>query len=105
MTDQPARTTIPFTQYLRPDGRRRPLSVTVSEELGALAHELLEKGFHFDIEELQTGMVSMTCEKGEIVAGHEICPNGPGIDGFIEKLVRSAYDNKDKTQEEDDEEW
>lgn len=85
---------IPFTQYLRPNGRRREESIERPAEILALAKELLEWGYHFEIEELQDGTVSMDCshprdENGPIAI--EMCPNGPDVPGAVDRLVKTAH--------------
>ena len=83
--------TIPFTQYLLPAGQRRPTSIDMPLEVEKLAHELIAAGFHFDIEILMTGMISMTCEKEDDCIAIAVSENGPGIEVHVESLVRNAH--------------
>lgn len=53
---------VPFTQYLRPNGQRKDGGFEVSDEVGAIARELLEAGVHFDAEVLSSGELSLTAE-------------------------------------------
>jgi len=83
-----------FTQYIRPNGQTQHVTIDMPQEIEKMAHELLDHGFHFDIEELQTGMISMTCEHAfleEMEAAIEVCPNGPEVVTSVENLVRQAY--------------
>jgi len=87
-----------FTQYKLPRGQREHVTFDATPEIEEKAHALLDHGFHFDVELLMTGMVSMTCEYtsdytddvGPVAI--EISPNGPGIDQYVNKLVTDAYD-------------
>jgi len=83
---------IPFTQYLRPHGHPRAMSHTGQPpEVEKKAHDLIAAGCVFEIEELTTGMISMTCERRDKVLGHEICPNGPPVVEAVRTLVETAY--------------
>jgi len=99
---------IPFTQYLRPDGRKAFVTIDMPAEVEAIASELIKNGYHFDIEELTTGAVSMTCEKYDDSISMEVCSNGPAVVECVEKLIRTA-DKKHRegwrpNQDEDGEE-
>ena len=58
-------TTIPFTHYYLPNGRKELEHAPASEEAAALALDLIARGVHFDAEVLSTGMVSLTAEKDD----------------------------------------
>lgn len=95
---------IPFTQSLRPDGHRTPITIDRPAEIESLARKLIEEGCSFEIEELRTGIVSMTCERdaraGEledpVVLAHELCPNGPRVPRTVDTLVIAAARNPDR---------
>lgn len=86
--------TIPFTQYLRPEGRKREVSIDLSEEAEAKAHAFLERGGWFECEELATGHASLTAcfvvdgEPQDIAI--RVVPNGPGVAAAVESLVDEA---------------
>ena len=85
---------IPFTQFLRPDGRRRDVTIDMPEEIEAKAHELIEAGYRFEIEELTTGHVHMDCSRpddDEPVA-LKVCANGPPVITAVTELVNDAYE-------------
>lgn len=82
---------VPFTQYLLPDGRKRSTSIEMPPEIEALAKEIIGAGAHFDIEVLQTGVVSMTCEKGDKVLSIELSVNGLEIVEHTTLLVQKAH--------------
>lgn len=85
---------IPFTQYLMPDGRTEAISIDMKDQaLHDKAAALIEAGYHFDIEMLRTGMVSMTCERntdqGELYI--RLCSNGPPVVAAVRALVEDAH--------------
>lgn len=82
---------IPFTQYLRPDGRRQQVSVERSPEIEAIAQEIRAKGYVFTCEVLLTGQVSLAVESPHEDEGDidiEIVQNGPGVGEAVDKLVK-----------------
>lgn len=89
---------IPFTQYLLPDGRKRPVKwECTSHEQEIKAQSLLDAGAIFECEMLQTGQVSLTCElkdnDGEMqTLAHEICANNPEVVEAVARLVESAHE-------------
>ena len=87
---------IPFTQFLRPNGRQKPTVIDMPEETEGLAKTLVQAGCRFEIEELSTGMVNMECMLGDHCICGELCPNGPEVPGAVEKLVRAAYGRLDR---------
>lgn len=88
---------VPFVQFLRPDGRPRPVAITRDERTARHARMLRGAGWRFEIEELHDGTVSMTVE-GETgitaettVLAHELVPNGPDVPATVDRLVETAY--------------
>lgn len=85
---------IPFTQYLRPDGRKRPCSIDMPADVEALAFKFIEDGGWFEVEELTTGHASLTAcrvvdgEPGDIAI--RVVENGPPVLTAVEELVREA---------------
>ena len=49
---------IPFTQYLRPDGRKRAVEIDMSKEVEDLAKRFIAAGGRYECEELTTGHAS-----------------------------------------------
>lgn len=89
---------IKFTQYLRPNGNTRVIEITRPAEIEALAQDLLKQGLVFEIEELQTGEVSMSIEDHgkedtEVIA-MEICSNGPEVPKAVDKMIQGAYEQR-----------
>ncbi len=58
--------TIPFTQYLRPNGAKKAGGFDRPPEVEAVAHELIALGVHFDAEILVTGHLSLTAEHDDL---------------------------------------
>lgn len=86
---------IPFTQFLMPDGRQRPMIIDRPDDIGEKAKQLIDSGCRLEIEMLQTGKISMTVERdrsdGEIdLLAQEICSNGPPVPIAVDKLISEA---------------
>ena len=85
---------IPFTQYLLPDGRTRPMRVPVVGDIAEKADKILKHGWRFEAEILTTGQVSLTVfdgEEDENVA-IEIIKNGPLVTKAVDRLVEAAFE-------------
>jgi len=85
---------IPFTQYLRPDGRKKAIDIEMPAPIEHLAFTFINAGGRYEAEELRTGEVSLTAvyevdgEDQDIAI--ELCPNGPEVVTAVEKLVRRS---------------
>lgn len=82
---------IPFTQFLRPDGRRRQGTFSRSVATEAQAAQLLKAGYRFEIEELATGQVSMECLNDKVTLAGELCDNGPAVLEAVDRMIATAY--------------
>jgi hypothetical protein len=85
---------IPFTQYLRPDGRKVDEGIDMPAEIEALAQRFLRAGGRYEAEVLREGTVSFTAvyrvnEEPQDIA-IELCPNGPDVPYAVEMLVRKS---------------
>ena len=81
---------IPFTQYLRPNGRKRPVDIERSPEIEAIAQRFIESGGKYECEELSTGHASLTAVKyGDDVA-IELTMNGPSVPDAVDRLVKKS---------------
>ena len=56
---------IPFTQFLRPNGRARQVAFEASGDTEEMAQSLIEKGARFEIEVLMNGVIHMDCQIGD----------------------------------------
>jgi len=84
---------IPFTQYVRPDGRRRAVEVERSPEIEQLAEQFIAAGGRYECEELTTGHASLTavhpdCETGDCAI--EVVVNGPAVPEAVDRVVRKS---------------
>lgn len=84
---------IPFTQYMMPDGRKTYHEVKRPPEIEEMAHRVIADGLRFESEVLSTGEVSITVFDPRIEedVAIEICPNGPEIRAATDKLVKDAF--------------
>lgn len=92
---------IPFTQYLRPDGRTRPALIDRDPEIEAIAHDAITKGVTFTAELLgDTNLVMLNAEHNGKDIAAALVMNGPGVPDAVDKLVRntSAYLATENTQ-------
>jgi hypothetical protein len=91
-----AQVSIPFTQYLRPHGRKRAEEIDRPPEVEALAARFIAAGGRYECEELTTGHVSLTAvyqvdgEDRDVAI--EVCANGPAVPERVDKLVRSSVE-------------
>lgn len=76
-----------------PDPRACPRCKERGDDIERMARAIIDKGYRFEIEMLQTGQISMTVsdpEKGEDVAC-ELCDNGPEVLVTVDRLVSEMY--------------
>ena len=78
---------VPFTHYLRPDGRRREVLVDRPAEISAQADAIIAVGFRFECEELMDGTVSLTIAGDEDDVEIELCPNGPAVLAAVDRMI------------------
>jgi hypothetical protein len=84
---------IPFTQYLMPDGREKQVWwEPTSPEEAARARELLDQGALFTSELLQTGEASFTIELEDEILASAIAPNGPEVVKAVSDMITEAHD-------------
>jgi len=80
--------TIPFTQFLRPDGRKKEvLFVCDDSEVLEKALLIIQRGLKFECEELMTGTVSLTIGNEDEDLAFVLVPNGPQVPGAVKALV------------------
>jgi hypothetical protein len=83
---------IPFTQYLRPDGAKRDVSIERPPEIEALAQRFIASGGRFECEELRTGEASLTAVKYDRDVAIKVVPNGPAVLDAVDAVVRLSQD-------------
>jgi hypothetical protein len=81
--------TVPFRQYLRPDGRRQSGCFPVSDEVASKAEAIIAAGHRFECESLTSGHVSLTIHHlaSEEDVAIEVVRNGPGVKEAIERMI------------------
>lgn len=79
--------TVPFTQYLRPDGRQRAVTIEVPDHLSEKVKRILDAGLVFECEELSTGICSFTITSPEQDELIKLCPNGPKVPATVVALI------------------
>jgi len=82
---------IPFTQFMRPDGRPVQTSIDMSKEIEDKAFKLIDAGYFFESEVLQDEGISLTCTKDDENMGIELCENGPEVEQALKRLVEELY--------------
>ena len=81
---------IPFTQYIRPSGHPRLVTINRPATVLTKASALRALGYRFECEVLATMDVSLTIvhdddERGDVAV--EICQNGPDVLGAVDRLI------------------
>jgi hypothetical protein len=79
---------IPFTQYLRPNGRRAEVSIERPDEIADLAQRIIDRGFRFECEELSTGHCSFTIAGPDDDEDIEVVMNGPAVPPAIDRMIK-----------------
>jgi hypothetical protein len=85
---------IPFTQFMRPSGRPVQTHIEMPKDIEEKADKLIDLGFIFESEVLQTGEISVTCTNEDGVGSHELCKNGPDVIEAVKKLVETVYEHE-----------
>jgi hypothetical protein len=85
---------IPFTQYLRPDGRRHQVYIDRSKEVEDKAQEIIDRGHRFEVELLRTGVVSFTItalNRDDPDVAIKLAMNGPAVEDAVDALVNEFH--------------
>lgn len=81
---------IPFTQFVLPDGRRRRVFIDRPEHIEEAAEAIMAQGYRFEIEVLTTGHVSMTVTDDDGDLCVEVVPNDHRVSPAVDRLVEQA---------------
>lgn len=103
---------IPFTQYLRPDGRKqhvRTSDPSYTDNDLKTAQEIIDAGFRFEVEQLRNGMISLTISDDDGDYVHKFCNNNIDVPATVKLLIHTyAVDTikllRDQLNEIDNEE-
>ena len=82
---------IPFILYLRPDGRKRAVTIDRPAPIWEKAKAIIEAGYVFECEELTTGHVSFTIADDEKDHAIQLAENGPLVPATVDTLVEEGY--------------
>ncbi len=84
---------VQFTQYMRPDGHTKPITMDVPPDVADKAERLAEWDVRFSAEMLRTEEVSLTAEDATIneTLAIEVVPNGPEVIDAVHRLINNAY--------------
>lgn len=78
---------VPFTQYLRPDGRKVSVSIERPENIATKAQSIIDRGLRFECEQLIDGSISLTISDDNGDIDIEVVPNGPEVPPAVDRLV------------------
>lgn len=84
---------IPFTQYLRPTGKKVQVEIDRHPDVERDAYAFINSGGYFECEELTTGHASLTAghlsyDEGDVAI--EVVLNGPDVPAAVDRLVEKA---------------
>lgn len=93
-----------LTQFLMPNGRRKEISVALPGKLQGRCKEILDEGFTFSCEMLQTGAIALyiSDDAAEEDLVCEIAENGPGPQSPKNVLTRMIEIFKNKREVRDE---
>lgn len=77
---------IEFTQYLRPDGRQRKITIDLPE-VQSKADAIIAAGFVFEIEVLSEGTVSATISDDLYDHSNVLASNSPDVPAAIAAMI------------------
>jgi hypothetical protein len=91
MEEDKSNSTIEFTQYILPNGRKKQLFIHATKEYVEKSKAIIEEGNRFEIEVLRTGAVSMTIFNMELEEdiNIELCFNETDFQTHLHKLIDS----------------
>lgn len=84
---------IPFTQYLRPNGRTTDATIDRPKEIYDKAMDIIKAGYRFEAEVLSTGHVSLTIYKNGVDHDIEVVENGPKVPVAVDQMITRFYED------------
>lgn len=85
---------VPFTQYLLPDGRQKPIIKEVSDEVGEKALAFIARGGKFECEMLQNGIISFTANLNDEDIAIHLSENNEAVLTAVDLLIAEAFEYK-----------
>lgn len=82
---------IPFTQYLRPNGRAIEVTINRPKEIYDKAIDIIKAGYHFEAEVLTTGQVSLTISDNDGDHDIEVVDNGPEVPLAVDRMINRFH--------------
>jgi hypothetical protein len=83
---------IPFTQFLRPDGRRTIVTIDRPAHIEDMAKVIIDSGGRFTVEALVPFRdVSFVVEYNDADLCAQVCQNGPAVLEAVDALVSEAF--------------
>jgi len=83
---------IPITQYTRPHGRKVEATIERPADIYAKAMKIIEYGYRFEVEVLNTNDVSLTVSDDEMDYCFELTHNIPGaVPAAFDRLINKFY--------------
>jgi hypothetical protein len=78
---------IPFTQYLRPNGRRTEVRIERPKDVYEKAMNIIDAGYRFEAEVLTTGDISLTITGKDDDCACEVVLNGPEVPLAVDRMI------------------
>lgn len=82
---------IPFTQYLRPNGRKTAVSIERPKDIYDKAMDIIKAGYRFEIEVLTNGLIHMTIADNDGDQDSEIVNNGPEVPMAVDRMINRFH--------------
>ena len=84
---------IPFTQFLMPNGRKNLVTIDRPDKVEKQAEALIAANLSLEIEMLTTGEISMTVEdhSEENTVAIRVCHNGPDVPINVDDMIDEAW--------------
>lgn len=92
MSFEEADMSIPFTQYVLPNGKRKSLEITRPAEIMRKAYAILAAGYHFECEQLRDGIWSYTIGDNKGDYAQELSHHGPTETVAIDTMVTEFFE-------------
>lgn len=92
--------TIPFTQFLLPNGERRSIQIHRPFAIQMKAREILNLGYRFECEVLTNGTVSLTIAGKDCDVGIELSPNDREVPLAVDRLIMAFDKDRAKAMED-----